>query len=189
MKDSILNFDLQPSLADEWVTMRPLFHTDFDDIYKIASDPLIWEQHPNHDRYKLEVFRNFFNIAVNSQGAFLVCDTKSKEIIGSTRYYDLDLQNKSVAIGYTFLSRHCWGKPYNRSLKILMLNHAFKLVEKVFFHIGVVNIRSQKAVEKLGAEKISEVDYAVQGEPSYPYFLYELKKSKWMLLTPAMKYK
>ena len=55
-------------------------------LYAVASDPLIWEQHPIQDRYKKEeVFREFFREALESGGAFVAIDSKDGQVIGSSR--------------------------------------------------------------------------------------------------------
>ncbi len=163
-------------LQNELIRIEPLKETDFDILYAIASDPLIWEQHPNKDRYKKDVFENFFRGAMESKGAFLVYDNETGKVIGSSRYYDVDEKANSVLIGYTFIARSHWGGKYNPSLKKLMLDYAFKFFEKVHFHIGANNIRSQKAIEKLGALKIGEIEVAYFGEATKSNFVYEISK-------------
>lgn len=143
--------NLQPTLANELVQIVPLKESDFDELFAIASDELLWEQHPDKDRYKKEIFQEFFNVAMQSKNAFKVIDVITGNTIGSSRYYDLKESEKSVAIGYTFISRKYWATPYNRTLKNLMINYAFQFVENIIFHVGDTNFRSQKAVEKLGA--------------------------------------
>jgi RimJ/RimL family protein N-acetyltransferase len=145
-------FELQPNLVGKLVTLKPLRTDDFERLYSVASDPLIWEQHPEKNRYERPVFESFFKSGMESGGAFLVTDTETGEVVGSSRYYDLDAANSSVAIGYTFLARKFWGHRHNREMKHLMLKHAFRFVERVYFHIGESNTRSRKAVEKLGAQ-------------------------------------
>jgi RimJ/RimL family protein N-acetyltransferase len=148
-----MSFDLQPHLKGELIELRPLAPEDWDDLFAVASDPLIWEQHPESDRYKEEVFKIFFKDALESGGAFVVIDTKNKRIIGSTRFHGYDPEKSEVEIGWTFLARKCWGGRYNREMKQLMLAHAFQFVENVVFYIGENNIRSRKATEKIGAIK------------------------------------
>lgn len=172
---------LQPTLENENLLLLPLEPTDFEALYKIASDPLIWEQHPNKNRYKKEVFQNFFDGAIASKGAFKIIDKSENKIIGSTRYYDLDSTNNSVLIGYTFYGRAYWGSQYNPQIKHLMLAHAFQYVEKVLFHIGAFNIRSQKAIERLGAIKTKEFDVAYQGESETLNFEYAIHKKDWIV--------
>jgi N-acetyltransferase len=144
-------FELQPHLIGKLVELRPLCATDWDALYAVASDPLIWEQHPASDRWKPAVFREYFQSGLDSGGAFLVLDAQNGRIIGCTRYHHYDEQAGEVEIGWTFLARSHWGGRYNGEMKRLLLRHAFQFVPRVVFHIGVTNFRSQKALEKLGA--------------------------------------
>jgi len=154
----------QPSnLKNEWVELTPLNPMDFERLYSIGKDPLIWEQHPNPDRYKRDVFQTYFQGAIESDGAFLIKDIPGN-VIGCTRFYDYLAEKREVKIGYTFFSRQCWGKPYNKSAKMLMLSYALRFVDMVIFHIGTGNIRSQKAIEKIGAKLIGEETVAYYGE-------------------------
>jgi RimJ/RimL family protein N-acetyltransferase len=157
-------FSIQPILENENVKLIPLQNSDFEDLYKVASDPLIWEQHPNKDRYKKETFKTFFEGAMISKGAFLITDKKSSEIAGSTRFYDYDENENSIFIGYTFYARKFWGSKLNPQVKKLMIDHIFQYVDSVKFHVGKDNIRSQKAMEKLEAEFKGEVPVAYFGE-------------------------
>jgi RimJ/RimL family protein N-acetyltransferase len=174
-----MTFELQPVLENELVKLLPLKTNDFEILYAIASDPLLWEQHPNKDRYKREVFENFFMGAIESGGAFMVFNARKGRPIGSSRFYDFNPEKKSVVIGYTFLARDHWGTSYNRALKLLMLEYAFKFVDQVLFYVGAVNTRSQKAMEKLGAVKISEEEVAYYGEPGKPNFVYRITRPDW----------
>ena len=173
------NFNLQnDSLNNDLIRLQPLHIDDFEMLYLVASDPLIWEVHPSRDRYKREVFREYFDGAVSSGSAFLVFDQLSRELIGCSRYYNLQPDDSSVAIGYTFLARKYWGGEYNKSLKRLMLNYAFQFVNTVVFHIGATNYRSQKAIEKLGAIKSKEIDFE-SGGIMQPHFEYEISKADY----------
>ena len=144
-------FDLQPHLKGELLELRPLATNDWGELFAVASDSLIWEQHPEPDRYREDVFRGFFEEAMQSGGAFVIIDRKSQQIIGSTRFYGYDPEKSEIEIGWTFLARKYWGGRYNAEMKRLLLNHAFKFVESVVFFVGQDNVRSQKAMEKLGA--------------------------------------
>jgi RimJ/RimL family protein N-acetyltransferase len=169
-------FDTQPTLQNEYVILQPLQLTDFEQLYAVAADPLVWEQHPNKNRYQRPVFQTFFDGAIASNGAFLVLDAATKEAIGCTRFYDIDAEKSEATIGYTFYARHCWGKPYNRSAKKLMLDHAFQYVKTVLFFIGANNIRSQRAIAKIGAVKIGEQDLAYYGEATSQNFIFAIEK-------------
>lgn len=164
--------NLQPAhLQNNLVSLQPVGTNDFERLYAVAADPQIWEQHPQKDRYKREVFQAFFDSAIKSKGAFLVLDAKTGAVIGSSRYYEYNKEEKSIAIGYTFLAKAYWGGPYNKGLKMLMLTHAFTFADAVLFHVGIHNFRSQKAIEKLGAQKrfMHLVDRS--GTPSFEYIL------------------
>jgi RimJ/RimL family protein N-acetyltransferase len=170
-------FELQPNLKGELIELRPLKPEDWDELFAVASDPLIWEQHPESDRYREDVFKVFFSEALESGGAFVVIDTKSQEIIGSTRYYGYDPAKSEIEIGWTFLARKYWGGRYNAEMKQLMLDHAFKFVENVVFYVGENNVRSQKAMEKLGAIRNGMARRLYGNHPPALNVRYVIKKS------------
>jgi N-acetyltransferase len=170
-----MSFDLQPTLKGRLLELRPLQPEDFHDLYTVASDPLIWEQHPARDRYKEEVFQAFFREALESGGALIALDSKDGQIIGSSRFHGYDQEKSEIEIGWTFLARSNWGGVYNREMKQLMLRHAFKFVDRVVFLIGPHNLRSQKALEKIGGVRVgSRTDAA--GRDS---FVYQISASTW----------
>lgn len=152
-----MSFDFQPTLRGDLIEVRPLRAQDFAALFEAASDPLIWEQHPDNNRHKKAVFEEFFRGAIDSKGAFAVIERKSGEIIGSSRFWNLNTANDEVEIGWTFLSRKFWGGRYNRELKSLMLEHAFRFVERVLFIVGEDNLRSRKAVENIGGAYLKTI--------------------------------
>ena len=171
--------DWQPyNLEDSIVKLVPLAASDFENLFAVASDPLIWEQHPAKDRYKKDVFQLYFDGAVSSGSAFLITDKLTGQVIGSTRYYDYKPKKSGIAIGFTFLARQYWGGLYNKSAKKLLLDYAFQFVDNVYFHIGPDNIRSQRAILKIGAEKINEVEIENNGQKSLHYE-YLVQKQDW----------
>jgi RimJ/RimL family protein N-acetyltransferase len=163
-----MSFDLQPVLKGELLELRPLRVEDFDELYAVASDPLIWEQHPSSDRYQEEVFKIFFREALESGGALIAIDSKDGRVIGSSRFHGYDKEKSEIEIGWTFLARSHWGGVYNREMKELMLRNAFKFVNSVVFLIGPRNLRSQKAVEKIGGARVGSRRDA-SGRESFVY--------------------
>jgi len=143
-------------MENEYLLLRPLCEDDFDELFQAAADPLIWEQHPDTNRYQLGSFTRYFAGAVESGTAYVMVNKSDNAIIGSTRYYDYNIEDSQVAIGYTFIIRKYWGTDYNKCIKRMMLNHAFNFVDNVIFHVGAGNIRSQKAIMKTGAELESQ---------------------------------
>jgi RimJ/RimL family protein N-acetyltransferase len=143
-------FDIQPVLFGERIDLRPLTESDWSSLFAVASDPLIWALHPAWDRYQEPFFSRFFKDALASGGALVVIE-KSGKMIGSSRYnLNKELTNQ-VEIGWSFLARSHWGGDFNREVKTLMLRHAFSFVGKVYFRVGETNLRSRRAMEKLGA--------------------------------------
>jgi RimJ/RimL family protein N-acetyltransferase len=171
-----MSFDLQPHLKGEVIELRPISPDDWDDLFAVASDPLIWEQHPERDRYKEEVFKTFFEGALESGGAFVVMDTKTHQIIGSTRFHGYDPEKSEIEIGWTFLARRYWGGRYNAEMKQLMLAHAFKFVDNVVFFVGENNIRSRKATERIGGIKTGMVEKVYGNRPPSLNVRYVIKK-------------
>lgn len=145
-----MSFDFQPELKGTLVEMRPLRPEDHDALYAVASDPLIWRQHPVNDRHKVEGFKEFFGESLASGGALVVVDATTQQTIGSSRFHAYRATHSEVEIRWTFLARSHWGGKYNGELKHLMLMHAFAFVRNVVFLVGSNNLRSQRAVEKIG---------------------------------------
>ncbi|HUP02504.1 MAG TPA: GNAT family N-acetyltransferase [Bryobacteraceae bacterium] len=161
-------FVLQPTLTGELLELRPLCSEDFEDLYAVASDPLLWEQHPAPDRWRREVFTKLFHESLQSGGALVAVDRRSGAVIGSSRFHGYHEARSEIEIGWTFLARAYWGGVYNGEMKRLMLAHAFRFVESVIFRIGPQNIRSQKAVERIGAVREASLS-GVRGDDALVY--------------------
>lgn len=146
--------DRQPTLVGERLLLRPLRPEDWPELYAAASDPLVWEQHPNSDRWTEPVFRRFFDDALAGGGAFAIVERATGKVVGSSRYHGHDPAAREVEIGWTFLARRLWGGSYNRELKSLMLAHAFKFVDRVLFLVDEKNARSRRAMEKIGGQVV-----------------------------------
>lgn len=149
-------FDARPTLVGDRLELRPLTADDWQALYAVASDSLIWEQHPERNRYEIDVFRVFFDEALAAGGTLVIIDRANRLVIGSSRFHGYDDAASQVEIGWTFLSRLYWGGVYNGELKRLMLAHAFQFIDSVIFIVGAKNLRSQRAVAKLGAVPTDE---------------------------------
>jgi RimJ/RimL family protein N-acetyltransferase len=167
--------DLQPTLTGPHVTLRPLAAGDFDELFGIASDPLIWVQHPDPARATSEGFQLIFEEALRSQGCLVAIDTARDLAIGWSRYSNY-VPGQRVTIGYTFLARSHWGGAANAQMKRLMLRHAFTDVPEVRFIVAERNLRSRRAVEKLGAELAGAEDTARWGQI---HVIYRLTPDLW----------
>ncbi|SFH86365.1 GNAT family N-acetyltransferase [Halpernia frigidisoli] len=176
-----MNFSIQKELSNDNVILKPLQESDFEALFFQAADEEVWSQHPNKNRFKREVFENFFVGALESKGTFIIIDKPTNQIIGSTRFYDFNEIENSIFIGYTFYGKKFWGKNYNSQVKKLMLDYIFQFVDYVNFYVGNENFRSQKAMEKLGAENRGEVEIAYFSEESRSNFLYLIKRKNWFV--------
>ena len=172
-----MDFDLQPTLHGRLIDVRPLRPDDFQPLFAAASDPLIWDQHPDRDRYKHEVFQKFFDVAIASKGALAVIDGTSGRIIGSSRYCNFNPAEREVEIGFTFLERAFWGGRYNGELKQLMLDHAFQFVDRVTFVVGETNLRSQKALQKIGATFVGKKEILAVDGRTIPCVVFQIART------------
>ena len=169
------HFELQPHLIGDALGLRPLRPEDWEGLFLAASDPMIWEQHPARDRYKEEIFKAFFQEALDSGGALVAIDRKTQRIIGSSRYFGYEPENSEIEIGWTFLDRSYWGGKYNGEMKRLMLGHAFQSVDSVVFLVGPENVRSRRALEKIGAVLAGRRTRDLQGN-AVEHVVYQIKK-------------
>ncbi|MEI7658382.1 MAG: GNAT family protein [Phycisphaerae bacterium] len=167
--------DWQPTLRGTLIHVRPLRAEDLDALHAAAADPLVWAQHSERDRHERPVFERFFAGAMASGGALAVLDAANGRIVGSSRYYDWNPADRSVVIGYTFLERAAWGGTINRELKRLMVDHAFRFARTVYFHVSPGNVRSQRALERIGAAFHHAQDVPVGGVMS-PRLIYRLER-------------
>ncbi len=166
-------------LRSNLVNLSPLSAGDFEPLYLAASDPLIWEQHPATNRFERDIFKVYFDQAMQSGSAFTIRETVTGEVMGSTRFYDFDKAASAVCIGYTFIARKFWGGNYNFAIKKLMLDYAFQYVETVHFHIGESNIRSQKAIAKINAIKVGEKMMHFGREIPHNNFIFAINRVQW----------
>ena len=175
---------LQTTLESQTLHLIPLQPEHWPALMQAASDPLIWTLHPEPERYKPELFRPVFDSGLASGGAYLIRDKQSGEVLGTSRYYDFNAVEQEVAIGYTFLVCSRWGGATNTELKHLMLTHAFSFANAVWFHVGEHNLRSRRAVEKLGAI-YTHTDITSPTGVARATVFYRLDKTTWQAQHPA----
>jgi len=122
------------------------------------------------------VFKEFFQGALDSGGALVAIDARDGAIVGTSRFDHFDAARSEVEIGWTFLARSHWGGPFNGEMKRLMLEHAFKYVTRVVFVIYSTNIRSQRAVEKIGGTLVGKRPDLKRGGTSFIYAITSLQQ-------------
>jgi RimJ/RimL family protein N-acetyltransferase len=173
-----MDFDLQPTLASEQLTLRPLRPDDREALWQVARDPLLWELHPDQTRYHREGFERFFAGLLEEPGSLAVVDNATGNIIGATRFYDWEPQTREIAIGYTFLARQYWGGATNREMKRLLIEHAAPHADAIWFHVGKQNLRSRRAMEKIGAVAAFEGQRPQHGE-MVDFIYYRIEPARW----------
>ncbi len=171
--------NLQQALENHLILLRPLAEADFDMLYEVARDPLIWEQHPCSDRYKKEVFSEFFIDSIDSKGAYIIIEKSDQKVIGSTRFKKIKGADNAIEIGWSFLARDKWGGAYNKAMKTLMIDYALQYVDHVIFYVDRQNFRSQKAVRKLGGQEISASEFKLLVNENESDVTFRIGKENW----------
>lgn len=158
--------DRQPHLRDGMVALRPLTADDRDALFAVAADPLIWSDHPAHDRWQAPVFHRFFEEALASGGALLASDPANGRVIGASRYERARAGPGEIEIGWTFLARDRWGGPTNAAMKRLMIGHALTMFDRAIFLVGEDNVRSRRAMATIGGRLTERIVLAeLAGRP------------------------
>ncbi len=180
--------DLQPHLTTPLINLRPLRAADWTELFALAADPLIWAVHPAHDRWQEPVFRQFFEQGLASGGALVGSDPATGALIGYSRYDRARAEPDEVEIGWTFLCRACWGGEVNRAMKRAMLSHALQFVPRVIFIVGADNLRSRRAMEKIGGRLEERAVKQTASLPAGPHVTYVIDRESFAagpLLRPA----
>ena len=171
--------NLQPTLCGDLVTLRPIRGADWEGMYRVASNPKVWAGHVKKNRYQKDVFRPYFESGISSESALTILDNETGEIIGTSRYHDYKPEKREIEIGWTFIASEYWGGKYNAEIKRLMLQHAFKFLDSVVFWVAKDNLRSRKAMEKIGGVLRDGEFSKTDSGKIYPYVVFEIQKDKF----------
>jgi RimJ/RimL family protein N-acetyltransferase len=169
--------DRQPVLESERLLLRPLTPDDWDALYSVAADPLVWEVHPAHDRWQEPVFHAFFDEALAEGGALLAIRKADGRAVGSSQFRACPIEPDEIEIGWTFLARECWGTGLNPEMKRLMLGHALAEFPRVLFRIGETNVRSRKAIEAVGGQLTEMVEDGEYKGVAVRHVVYEIDRA------------
>ncbi len=177
MTEPMRDIDRQPTLTSADVHLRPLRAGDWDMLFAVASDPLVWAIHPAHDRWQEGVFRAYFAEALASGGALVAVDPATDAVIGASRYDSARAGPGEIEIGWTFLARSHWGGATNAAMKALMVGHALNGYDRVIFLIGETNLRSRRAIEKAGAVLTDRVDPGFMAGKPVRHLVYAIDRA------------
>jgi len=169
----------QPTLIGELVSLRPICESDWEGMFEVASNPEVWAGHVKRDRYKEDIFRPYFESAISSQSALTIICNETKRIIGTSRYQDYKPDQGEIEIGWTFIAHEYWGGRYNAEVKALMLDYIFGILECVVFWVARENIRSRKAMEKIGGALRPGNFSKTENGRHIPYVIYEIRKQNF----------
>ncbi len=145
-------------LKGNTVELLPLQKSHFAELEILASDKRIWEFY-TLDGSQSPRFREAFDIALlemerGTQFPFVIFHKESNKLIGSTRFLDIQLHNRKLEIGWTWLHPDYWATVVNPECKLLMLTHCFEELDlvRVQFKTDENNLRSRNAIEKVGGQ-------------------------------------
>ena len=168
------------SLTNSFVDLRPLRKTDYESLYQVAADPLIWQQHQIKDRWKKDKFDLYFDECLVSEKALVILKKADMTVIGCSRYANVTAHPNELEIGWTFLAREFWGGQFNQSVKHLMINHAFKYADAIVFFIDRNNVRSQRAVKKIGASQVTNSALIKSYNRPESDLVFRITKTQWV---------
>ena len=157
--DHKLNFDTGKDiiLENERVLLRPMVQADVANLASYVKDePTLWK-YALTPITQAQEFEQYMATAVESMQLksaypFIVFDKLQNKYVGSTRFYDIQLNNSSTQLGYTWYSESTWGTGLNEHCKLLLLEFAFETIgfERVEFRADNRNKRSIAAMQKIG---------------------------------------
>ena len=177
-------------LQGKHVSLDFLLPEHIEEIRILAKDDRIWEftktlliDEKYDQRFDEYISLALDNKALEGQVAFVIRNLKDRSIIGMSRYYGIDEKNKRLNIGYTWYIPSVWGGVYNKECKLLLLGYAFEKLSlnRVGFEVAHQNVRSQKAVAKIGGVKEGVLrKYALRPDGiSRDTFVFSIINDEW----------
>ncbi|MEO6902513.1 MAG: GNAT family N-acetyltransferase [Bacteroidia bacterium] len=145
-------------LRGQEIRLIPLEKDHLEELYLAASDRELWQLVPTDcsDKKKFETAYNFAltEREKGNQYPFVIFHNQTKKIIGSTRLFDIYPTDKKIEIGWTWIIKNYWGTTVNLECKLLLLTFCFEILKTVRVQLKTrdTNIRSRKAIEKIGAK-------------------------------------
>lgn len=141
------------------VTLRPMQESDNEPLWRITKPKTFTHMLNQLNTY--EEFEKWMNAGLSQMTTsdativYTVIDSEMNEVMGSTRMYNMDFVNKSCEIGSTFYGEKYQRTHVNTTTKFLLLSYAFETLDliRVQFKTDADNLRSQKAIERIGATK------------------------------------
>jgi N-acetyltransferase len=174
-------------LKGEVVALEPALEEHRGVFRQLAHNDTIWEftktliTGPGYDA----MFDAYYNTAMSApaQHSFLIRELASGEVIGMTRFYEISMTDKRLSIGHTWYIPRVWGQAHNKECKLMLLRYVFEHLSfnRVAFYVAHQNVRSQKAMEKIGGTKEGVLrKYGYRGDGSLrDSVLYSIISDEW----------
>ncbi len=144
-------------LENDVVLLRPLVENDFEHLLPFAiNEPELWKfslvSPAGADGMKDYIAAAIDGRAKGIEYPFIVFDKRVQQYAGSTRFYDIQMNNKSMQLGYTWYGKAFQGTGLNKNCKLLLLQFAFEKLglERVEFRADNNNERSKAAMRSIG---------------------------------------
>jgi N-acetyltransferase len=175
------------TLTGKHVRLEPMRPAHAAALLDAGRDPEIWEWMPNRPLTP-ETIDRWLEKAMSAelQGReypFVVVRLEDNRVIGSTRYLDVQEDDRSVEIGWTWYSPEAWGGVVNPEAKYLLMHHAFDdwRAIRVALKTDIKNAHSQAAIKKLGARYEGTMrNQRIRPDGSYrDTVLFSITESEW----------
>lgn len=153
-----MNSQYYVKLTDSKVSLEPLTEEHIIQLANISEDPEIWRFF-SADLSDPKEMTNWMGQRLNEssegrQMTYAIKLNKTGQVIGTSSYGRIDLKEKVIEIGWTWIGASFIGAGINRHMKFLMLRHAFETmeIERLELRTDEDNVRSRRAMEKIGAQ-------------------------------------
>lgn len=150
-------FTQPPTLANERVLLKPLSEEDYEGLYAIGLEPLLWAVSIN-SIVSQEDLQRYLKTAIEQRQhrqalPFTIIDKTNNQIAGCTRYGNISFEHKRLEIGWTWLGIKFQKTGLNRACKYELLQYAFETLhmQRVELKTDALNMKSREAMRKMGA--------------------------------------
>ena len=175
------------TLVGTQVLLQPLEVMHIEKLIHLAKDKRIWQHYAidgsDTNKLKSSLETALIEREKGKQYPFVIILKNDNKIIGSTRFLDIQAEQKKLEIGWTWLHPDYWGTKVNLECKLLLLTFCFEELKakRVQLKTDENNIRSRKAIEKIGGlfEGILRNDMIRDNGTSRNSAYYSIIESEW----------
>ena len=174
-------------LEDELIRLEPITLEHIQQMLPLSSDSDVWRWYTEDLTHPEDLKKWMMKLLDASRGGsqmtYAVLSKSTNEVVGSSSYGHIDWEEHCIEIGWTWLAKKYIGTGINKHMKFLMLQHAFSTmqIERLELRTDEDNIRSRKAMEKIGAKYDGTLrsHRATQGGRRRNTVLYSILRGEW----------